>query len=119
MFTPIKQIKTYLIVRLNSLKRWLLNLFGLVKVGLNQDAQVSNREETVKALKQMAFVIGMTKSQIENDLRKALNGAELNEALVELDKLFGDNKRATRAIIRAGRAQNGISYTKALKKSLK
>lgn len=68
----------------------------------------------------MAYTLGMTREQIEKELKANYKGEELKINLAELDKVLPDGaERANRRTIRKSRAMNGMTFSQIVKRKLK
>jgi hypothetical protein len=72
-------------------------------------------------IKISAMVIGLTKTEIEKLIREELKGDDdsIREALKYLWELFQGRERMPRRVIRAGRKENNLTFSKILKKRLR
>jgi len=115
----MKKIKTFFKV----LWLWFADLFrSLTGKKLPVPAEPAKKPENVEMIKQirvMAFVLGMTRTQVETDLKKELTGENLELGLAELNNVFGDLEKIPREWIRKYRKQNGISFSKLVKQRVK
>lgn len=101
------------------LKAWFLSLFQPRAFKAVEPIDKQENLEMIKNIRIMACVLGMTRLQIELDIRKELTGDNLKLAYQELDLVFVDRERIARKDIRRFRQRNGMSFSKVVKKNLK
>ena len=115
----MKKIKTFF----NVLWLWIADLFrSLTGKKLPVPVEPAKKPENVDMIKQirvMAFVIGMTRTQVETDLKKELTGENLALGMEELKNVYGELERIPREWIRKYRKQNGLSFSKLVKQRVK
>jgi uncharacterized protein YktB (UPF0637 family) len=102
---------------------WLFLLYcrirGIKKKEIVTLELTPEEKETIRSIEVMAFVIGMPKKQVEADLKKALTGEALKQALDEVENVFQGKDKIGRRSIRYNRKKRNISFSNVIKKRLR
>lgn len=108
---------------LSKLWNWFFLLYcrirGIKKKEILTRELTPEEVETIRNIRVMAFVIGMTKKQIENDVRKSLTGEALKQAMDEVELVFQGRDKIDRQSIRHNRQKRNISFSNVVKKRLR